>query len=181
MTLDGGEFRQLAGEFNKLRKITPEQWDLMEEIIRGKNTKSREQREAKPAAEPAPIPAATAAPAAPAAPAGEESGDLIQSVFTKISAELSEDLVKKTGAVFAFKLTDQKTDWFLDLGSGAGSCGPGAPPRPADATLTMTSANFGQMFAGKLKPTAAFMSGRLKIQGNMGKAMKLEALMGKLK
>jgi len=184
VTLDGGEFRQLAGEFNKLRKITPEQWDIMEEIIRGKNTKSREQREAKPAAEPAPTPAATSTPAAsaaPAAPAGGEGGDLIQSVFTKISAELSEDLVKKTGAVFAFKLTDQKTEWFLDLGSGAGSCGPGAPPRPADATLSMTSANFGQMFAGKLKPTAAFMSGRLKIQGNMGKAMKLEALMGKLK
>ena len=41
VTLDGGEFRQLAGEFNKLQKITPEQWDFMEQIIRSKNKKSK--------------------------------------------------------------------------------------------------------------------------------------------
>ena len=36
------------------------------------------------------------------------------------------------------------------------------------------------MFAGKLKPTTAFMTGKLKIEGNMGKAMALEKLMGKM-
>jgi 2,4-dienoyl-CoA reductase len=41
VTLDGGEFRSLAGEFNKLRMITPEQWDLMEQLIRGTNKKSK--------------------------------------------------------------------------------------------------------------------------------------------
>ena len=41
VTLDGGEFRQLAGEFNKLQKITPEQWDFMEQIIRSTNKKSK--------------------------------------------------------------------------------------------------------------------------------------------
>jgi len=41
VTLDGGEFRNLAGEFNKLRKITPDQWDMMEQIIRGKNKASK--------------------------------------------------------------------------------------------------------------------------------------------
>jgi Putative sterol carrier protein len=35
--------------------------------------------------------------------------------------------------------------------------------------------------AGKLKPTGAFMTGKLKISGNMQKAMKLEKLMGMLK
>jgi len=33
ITFDGGEFRSLAGEFNMLRKITKEQWDMMEKII----------------------------------------------------------------------------------------------------------------------------------------------------
>jgi len=47
VTLDGGEFRQLAGEFNKLRKITPEQWDMMEMIIRGKNKKSKSEGKSK--------------------------------------------------------------------------------------------------------------------------------------
>ena len=36
------------------------------------------------------------------------------------------------------------------------------------------------VFLGKLKPASAFMSGKMKIQGDMGKAMKLEKLMGKM-
>merc|ERR1711983_91117 len=115
-----------------------------------------------------------------AAAADTGSADPIEAVFGKIAAELNEDLVKQTKAVFSFTLSDQKTDWFLDLKNGAGSCGKGKPPVDSDATLTMTSTNFNKMFAGKLKPTAAFMSGRLKISGNMGKAMKLEKLMGQM-
>merc|ERR1712142_363480 len=113
-------------------------------------------------------------------PAATGSSDPIEAVFQKIAAELNESLVQQTRAVFSFTLSDQKTDWFLDLKNGAGSCGKGKPNVESDATLTMTSDNFNKMFAGKLKPTAAFMSGRLKISGNMGKAMKLEKLMGKM-
>ena len=39
---------------------------------------------------------------------------------------------------------------------------------------------FQTFFSGKLKPTTAFMTGKMKIQGDMGKAMKLEKLMGKM-
>merc|ERR1712073_96439 len=97
-----------------------------------------------------------------------------------ISKVLSEELVKKTNAVYSFKVTDEGTDWYLDLKNGAGSCGQGESPAAVDASFKMSSANFGKMFAGKLKPTAAFMTGRLKIEGNMGKAMKLEKLMGQM-
>eukprot|EP00088_Acartia_fossae_P042905 TRINITY_DN4515_c0_g1_i4.p1 TRINITY_DN4515_c0_g1~~TRINITY_DN4515_c0_g1_i4.p1 ORF type:complete len:346 (-),score=98.17 TRINITY_DN4515_c0_g1_i4:43-1053(-) len=41
VTLDGGEFRSLAGEFNKLRMITQDQWDMMEKLIRSTNKKSK--------------------------------------------------------------------------------------------------------------------------------------------
>jgi len=47
VTLDGGEFRSLAGEFNKLRKVTPEQWDMMAQIIRSTNEKSKSKTESK--------------------------------------------------------------------------------------------------------------------------------------
>ena len=36
------------------------------------------------------------------------------------------------------------------------------------------------MFQGNLKPTAAFMSGKMKMKGDISKAMKLESLMGKM-
>ena len=41
VTLDGGEFRSLAGEFNGLRQIPEEMWDTMEQMIRGTNKKSK--------------------------------------------------------------------------------------------------------------------------------------------
>jgi len=117
--------------------------------------------------------------AAPATPPASGGGE-IEQVFKEISGVLSEDIVKKVNAVYSFTVTDQGTEWYLDLKNGAGACGQGASPVPTDASFKMSSANFGKMFAGKLKPTAAFMTGRLKIEGNMGKAMKLEKLMGKL-
>ncbi len=36
------------------------------------------------------------------------------------------------------------------------------------------------MLLGALKPTMAFMSGKMKLEGNMGKAIALEKLMGKM-
>jgi len=117
-------------------------------------------------------------PLAAAAPA--PGGGQIEDVFNQISGVLSEDLVKKINAVYSFNVTDQGTDWYLDLKNGAGACGKGASPAAVDASFKMSAANFGKMFSGNLKPTAAFMTGRLKIEGNMGKAMKLEKLMGKL-
>jgi len=108
------------------------------------------------------------------------SSDPIAAVFSQMSSQLSEDLVQKTKAVYSFSLSDQKTLYYLDLKNGGGACGEGNPAGDIDATLTMTSANFQKMFSGKLKPTTAFMSGRLKISGNMGKAMKLEKLMGQM-
>ena len=36
------------------------------------------------------------------------------------------------------------------------------------------------IFTGKLNPTSAFMSGKLKMEGNLGKAMALEKVMKKM-
>ena len=47
--------------------------------------------------------------------------------------------------------------------------------------MTMTSEDFVKMFKGELNPTQAFMSGKLKIKGDMMIAMKLEKLMGKMR
>lgn len=43
----------------------------------------------------------------------------------------------------------------------------------ADVVLTADEATFREMMEGELDPTAAFMGGRLKIDGDMGQAMKL--------
>lgn len=47
----------------------------------------------------------------------------------------------------------------------------------ADVTLTASAQDFQAMFEGDLSPTSAFMTGRLKVDGNMGLAMKLSAVL----
>jgi len=120
----------------------------------------------------------SAAPAA--APAPAQGSGPIMDVFKELEPHMNEEMVNKTNAVFAFSIKDDKSEWFLDLKNGAGSCGPGQAPSQADVTFTLKSADFGKMFSGKLKPTTAFMTGKLKIAGNMGKAMALEKMMAKM-
>lgn len=46
-----------------------------------------------------------------------------------------------------------------------------------DVTLTASADTFESMIAGELNPTAAFMSGKLSVDGDMGAAMKLGGLL----
>jgi putative sterol carrier protein len=48
----------------------------------------------------------------------------------------------------------------------------------ADCTVTSDADTFRALLDGELDPTAAFMSGRLAIEGDMGLAMKLGSLLG---
>ncbi|XP_076055503.1 2,4-dienoyl-CoA reductase [(3E)-enoyl-CoA-producing], mitochondrial-like isoform X2 [Oratosquilla oratoria] len=41
VAFDGGEYRFMAGEFNILSKVTNEQWDFMEQVIRSSSKKSK--------------------------------------------------------------------------------------------------------------------------------------------
>ncbi len=50
-----------------------------------------------------------------------------------------------------------------------------ASDTPTDVTLTADAETFRQILDGALDPTAAFMQGRLKVDGDMSAAMKLGA------
>jgi putative sterol carrier protein len=50
--------------------------------------------------------------------------------------------------------------------------------RDAECTISITLENFLKLVDGDLNPTTAFMMGKLKIDGSMGIAMKLQGLLG---
>ncbi|QFU08653.1 SCP-2 sterol transfer family protein [Rhodobacteraceae bacterium THAF1] len=81
-----------------------------------------------------------------------------------------KELNQKTGGSFdgsaKFVVEDEGTI-MLD-GEGAR-----AADEDAEVTMTADSDTFREIFEGSLDPTSAFMSGRLKIDGDMGQAMKL--------
>lgn len=105
----------------------------------------------------------------------------IESTFDAIRGVITEDVVKSTQGIYQFDLSGEHAGvWFLDLKSGSGSTGQGQPPVKADVIMTMSSSDFSKMFGGKLKPTLAFMSGKLRIKGDMALALKLEKLMNRM-
>ena len=48
----------------------------------------------------------------------------------------------------------------------------------ADTTLRMTAANAKALLEGRLDPTLAYMTGKLKVEGKVGVAMKLASMLG---
>jgi putative sterol carrier protein len=48
----------------------------------------------------------------------------------------------------------------------------------AETTISISSDDFAQLMAGQLDPTMAYMTGKLRIEGDMGVAMKLSGALG---
>ena len=53
-----------------------------------------------------------------------------------------------------------------------------AADEEADVTLTADTETFQSILEGDLNPTAAFMTGKLSVDGDMGKAMALGTVLG---
>ena len=105
-------------------------------------------------------------------------------IFNTISSLLTEDTVKSIGASFVFDLQgDNAGKFHLDLRKGAGSGGAGDLPsgESADATLTVDADDFYKMITGESDSTMLYMSGKLKIGGNLGMVMKLQPFLSQLK
>ncbi|KAF1586367.1 UNVERIFIED_CONTAM: Hydroxysteroid dehydrogenase-like protein 2, partial [Eudyptes pachyrhynchus] len=102
----------------------------------------------------------------------------VEETFRIVKDSLSDEVVRATQAVYQFELSGEDGGtWFLDLKSKGGKVGHGEPSDRADVVMSMATDDFVKMFSGKLKPTMAFMSGKLKIKGNIALAIKLEKLM----
>ncbi|NXN12381.1 HSDL2 protein, partial [Indicator maculatus] len=102
----------------------------------------------------------------------------VAETFGVIQGAISEEFVRATQGVYQFELSgDDGGTWYIDLKTKSGSAGFGKPPVTADVVMSMSSTDFVKMFTGKLKPTMAFMSGKLRIKGNMALAIKLEKML----
>lgn len=100
------------------------------------------------------------------------------------SAEISEmmvqhfDATKAQGlsAVIQFDLSgDGGGQFYLDINDGQITSHEGLAENPK-MTLKSTAEDYYNVATGKLNPMQAFMSGKIKIQGDMGIAMKMQSI-----
>jgi putative sterol carrier protein len=64
--------------------------------------------------------------------------------------------------------------WTVKVDDGKVSVSEGG--EDADAVITTTEATFEKIVSGEQNPTSAYMTGKLKVKGDMGAAMKLQKL-----
>ncbi|KAM9352569.1 stomatin-like protein 1 [Symphorus nematophorus] len=108
----------------------------------------------------------------------------VEELLGGVKLLLSETLVRQVGACFQFDISSedgQHHSYYVDLSQGSGAAGAGSLCRDPDVTLSMSDSDLLAMFQGDLRPFAAYTSGRLKIQGDIKTAMKLEELINLLK
>jgi putative sterol carrier protein len=64
--------------------------------------------------------------------------------------------------------------WHVDVDDGTVSVREGGGD--ADVTISASEETFQRIIAGEQNPTSAYMTGKLKVKGDMGAAMKLQKL-----
>ena len=99
-----------------------------------------------------------------------------QEIFDQMGANLNPDAAKGMNSTIQFNLSgDDGGEWYVAIKDGKAEVAKGKAPA-ANMTLSMTAQDYVDMILGKLNGQMAFMSGKLKISGDMGLAMKMQSL-----
>lgn len=88
------------------------------------------------------------------------------------------DLLPKINAVYQFQISGPDGGaWSVDCTTPGGQIAAGSSAA-AKCTVSATDKDFLSIVNGRLNPQMAFMSGKLRIAGDIGLAMKLQLLIG---
>ena len=99
-----------------------------------------------------------------------------QEIFDAMPGQLDANAAKNMNATIQFNLSgDNGGQWYVNIKDGQAEVHKGTAPS-ANMTMSMAANDYVDMTTGKLNGQMAFMSGKLKISGDMGLAMKMQTL-----
>ncbi|KAI9810004.1 MAG: hypothetical protein M1826_003795 [Phylliscum demangeonii] len=119
----------------------------------------------------------------------KDDGFPSSSHFDVISRSLSENeaeraqSIKNGDAIFCFTLKNLQgrvESWYMDL-KETGKVGRGTAPsgKTPDVTLSLSDEDFGKLVSGKIGSQRLFVAGRLKVKGDVMKALRGESVLKK--
>lgn len=100
----------------------------------------------------------------------------VAAFFEQVPGKVNKDKIKDMNCVYQFNITGEGGgDWNIVIANGSATVNEGIADDP-NITITMEAGNFVSLLQGKLNGQMAFMTGKLKIKGEMGLAMKLQSV-----
>jgi putative sterol carrier protein len=97
----------------------------------------------------------------------------VQEFFSNLSSQADPSKTAGMNNSYLFDI-EGAGQWLVSVNDGAVEVTEGSGD--ADTTIATTEENFLAISRGELNPTTAYMTGKLKIKGDMGAAMKLQKL-----
>jgi putative sterol carrier protein len=100
-------------------------------------------------------------------------GDGVKEFFDGLEGRVDPAKTAGMNNSYVFEIDGAGT-WKVDVRDGAVSVAEGGGD--ADCTISATEETFRKIASGEQNPTTAYMTGKLKIKGDMGAALKLQKL-----
>jgi putative sterol carrier protein len=97
-----------------------------------------------------------------------------EAFFADLDAQVDPSKLAGIDNSFLFDVADEG-QWLVEVRNGAVTVSDGAG-RDADVTIEVSSAVFDRIASGEQNPATAYMTGKLKIKGDMSVALKLQKL-----
>ena len=101
-------------------------------------------------------------------------------IFREAGARVAANPSRVAGldAGFQFDLQgDGGGVYHIDIAGGVADVGAGPSSSP-NVTISMAATDFVELATGKLNPVQALMSGKLKLKGDLGLALRLQSILG---
>jgi putative sterol carrier protein len=102
----------------------------------------------------------------------------LNAIFASLGQNFDSSKAGDLNLSVAFDLSgDGGGQYYAKIADGKIDTGQGAVDNP-DATLSMDADEFAAMSSGDLNPMMAFMSGKIKVDGDLNAVMKFQSLVG---
>lgn len=102
--------------------------------------------------------------------------DDLKTTFDGMSERLASGNLGDLTATYVFDFGDEGGQWTIKIEDGVGVVSEGGGE--ADCTVIVDPENFIKIVKKEANAQMMFMSGKLKVKGNMGLAMKLQKVLG---
>ncbi len=100
----------------------------------------------------------------------------VKGFFDSLEGNLNSDPSNLAGMNAVYQFQVGEGSYCVSIKEGKASVSSGAAPEP-NCTVTMAESDFLEMLSGKLNGQMAFMTGKLKVAGDMGLALKLGSVL----